>query len=87
VGSICLRHVKINIGRRPCHTLPNPSAPCYDKTGMSPYDTPKEQHPPDKKYHPCEHCNMDDEPTHPVMTGGGILTLCATCRADVVGGS
>jgi hypothetical protein len=54
---------------------------------MSPYDAPKEQHSPGQKYHPCEHCNADDEPTHPVMSGGGILTLCAQCRSEVVGGS
>jgi len=61
--------------------------PCYDAPVMSPYDAPKEQHPPDQKYHPCEHCGQDDEPTHPIMSGGGILTLCAQCRAEVVGGS
>jgi hypothetical protein len=60
--------------------------PCYD-LGMSPYDAPKEHQPPEPKYHPCEHCGVDDEPTHPVMSGGGILTLCAQCRSEVVGGS
>jgi hypothetical protein len=54
---------------------------------MSPYDAPKEQLPPEPKYHPCEHCGVDDEPTHPVQSGGGILTLCAQCRSEVVGGS
>lgn len=54
---------------------------------MSPYDAPKEERRSQQPVHPCEHCGADDEPTHPVMTGGGILTLCATCRAEVVGGS
>ena len=53
---------------------------------MSPYDAPDDQK-PKETIHPCEHCGADDEPTHPVMSGGGILTLCAACRAEVVGGS
>jgi len=54
---------------------------------MPPYDAPDEQRNADRQYHPCEHCGIDDEPTHPVQTGGGILTLCAQCRSEVVGGS
>ena len=53
---------------------------------MSPYDAPDEVK-KDRPIHPCEHCGQDDDPTHPVMSGGGILTLCAQCRAEVVGGS
>jgi len=74
-------------GIRPCTPLPNPPAACYDEHNMSPYDTPDEQRKSEQQYHPCEHCNIDDEPTHPVQTGGGILTLCAQCRSEVVGGS
>jgi hypothetical protein len=54
---------------------------------MCPYDAPEEQRTPNQTYHPCEHCGVDDEPTHPVQSGGGILTLCAQCRSEVVGGS
>jgi hypothetical protein len=53
---------------------------------MSPYDAPDSDR-PQTGSHPCEHCGVDDEPTHPVNTGGGFLTLCASCRAEVVGGS
>jgi hypothetical protein len=52
---------------------------------MSPYDAERPQE--SKAYHPCEHCGVDDEPTHPVQTGGGFLTLCASCRGEVAGGS
>jgi hypothetical protein len=51
-----------------------------------PYDAPDNIKNKDT-IHPCEHCGQDDEPTHAVHTGGGILTLCASCRAEVVGGS
>ncbi len=37
--------------------------------------------------HPCDHCGVDDEPTHAVQTGDGFLIVCADCRASVVGGS
>jgi hypothetical protein len=52
---------------------------------MSPYDAEQPQE--HKTFHPCEHCGVDDEPTHPVQTGGGFLTLCASCRGEVAGGS
>ena len=41
----------------------------------------------EKAAYVCEHCGQDDEPTHAVQSGGGFLTLCASCRAEVVGGS
>jgi len=53
---------------------------------MSPYDAPNSGD-SRKTIHPCEHCGTDDEPTHPVQTGGGFLVLCATCRLEVIGGS
>jgi hypothetical protein len=53
---------------------------------MSPYDAPDSQK-PQRAVQPCDHCGLDDEPVHPVQTGGGFLILCACCRAEVVGGS
>ena len=53
---------------------------------MSPYDASHTGE-PKKAVEPCEHCGRDDEPVHPVHSGGGILVLCASCRAEVVGGS
>ena len=70
----------------PLRPLINGIPPWYDPV-MPPYDAPDEPNKPDQQYHACEHCGIDDEPTHPVQTGGGILTLCAQCRSEVVGGS
>ncbi|HUJ79216.1 MAG TPA: hypothetical protein VLY45_02745 [Nitrospiria bacterium] len=70
----------------PLRPLINGNPPCYD-LAMSPYDAPDREGTQEQQYHPCEHCGIDDEPTHPVQTGGGILTLCALCRSEVVGGS
>jgi len=53
---------------------------------MSPYDAPDTGN-PRKAVQPCDHCGADDEPVHPVQTGGGFLVLCTNCRAEVVGGS
>ncbi len=37
--------------------------------------------------HPCDHCGIDDEPTHAIQTGDGFLILCEACRAEAIGGS
>ncbi len=40
-----------------------------------------------KSVQPCDLCSMDDEPVHAVQTGDGFVIVCASCRAEVVGGS